>query len=175
MKYLKQFENFETQGQEDSKESKEIPKEDVKSILDEISDKVGVEISQDSLKDALDGKNENTTNENMVNESFLMELWSEMTTLVYNPGTLEWDTISGTGLAGWVGTILSSVGVIGSLRYVGKKIVGMFKGKEIDIQELWTEFCKEKGIDSSIELTINPDTEEGKELLVSFAEWSKNL
>ena len=120
MKYLKQFENFETQGQEDSKDPKEMPKEDVQSILDEISDKAGVEISQDSLKDALDGKNENTTNENMVNESFLMELWSEMTTLIYNPGTLEYDTITGTGVLGWIGTILSSVGVIGSLRYVGK-------------------------------------------------------
>ena len=79
-----------------------------------------------------------------INESILAELWSQMTTLIYNPGTLEYDTISGTGVLGWLGTILSSLGLIGSLKYAGNKVVAFFKGenKEMDIRVSWDAFCK---------------------------------
>jgi len=104
-----------------------------------------------------------------------MELWNEMTTLIYNPGTLEYDTISGTGVLGWLGTILSSLGLIGSLKYAGNKVVAFFKGenKEMDIRVSWDAFCKETGTDKNSINTLNPNSEEGKKVLVRFTQWAK--
>jgi len=171
MKYLRKFESFQPiQGEEESKGETEI---NVDEILGELSKETGVEINKDSLEEVVESP---STNENRkINESFLMELWNEMTTLIYNPGTLEYDTISGTGVLGWLGTILSSLGLIGSLKYAGNKVVAFFKGenKEMDIRVSWDAFCKETGTDKNSINTLNPNSEEGKKVLVRFTQWAK--
>jgi len=174
MKYLRKFESFESQGEESNDQTqRESEITNVDAILDELSKETGVEISKDSLEEVIESPE---TNENKkINEEFFPELWSEMTTLVYNPETVEYDTVSGTGALGWFATILSSLGLIGSLRYAGKGVVAFFKRdrKEKDVSITWREFCKETGTDKNLMNTLNPETEEGKKVLANFTQWAK--
>jgi len=103
-------------------------------------------------------------------QEILMSWWDLMNTVHYSHGTAEYEMTLGA-YAAWLATLVSG-GVIGwSIYKLGKKIKGLFGGKEVDFNEFVEKWLSKNGKQL---VEIDFKSKEGKSLMAKMLTDFKN-
>jgi len=176
-KHVKSFSIFESEMNntsiekvDEAEKMKKLTDAEVKAVIAGIAKASKGKISADSLESEVEEIESLKESEEEINEG-LAELWNQMTTLKYNPSTVEYDTISGQGALGWVMAAVAAAG----LTFAAVKGVKFLKDKmarkkvETNLDKEFSKYC----MDNKIDPKISPFTKEGQEVIAKFVDYAK--